>query len=255
MPDLLADIAPRIAALPESGIVEVVNHARLRDDLVPMWIGEGDLPTPEFISDAAVQALRDGETFYTWQRGIPPLREGIARYLAATYGVPVEAERIFATVGGMQAIMQTVQMLLEPGEEVVLPTPVWPNIDSAMHIMSAVAKPVPLSFGNRGWSLDLDRLFDAVGPRTKAIFLNSPGNPTGWMMTREEQQAVLDFARAHGLWILWPDDLRGRPRAVLPGDRRTRRPGHRLQHLFEELVDDRLANRLGRGARGPGAGL
>lgn len=209
MQDLLASIAPRIAELPESGIVEVVNHARLRGDLVPLWIGEGDLPTPEFISDAAIKALRDGQTFYTWQRGIPPLRDGIARYLTTTYGVPVDAERIFVTVGGMQSIMQTVQMILEPGEEVVLPSPVWPNIDSAMHIMSAVHKPVPLTFGNRGWSLDLDRLFDAVGPKTKAIFVNSPGNPTGWMMTREEQQALLDFARARGLWII-SDEVYGR---------------------------------------------
>ena len=95
--DLLAAISPKIADLPESGIVEVVNHARLRGDLVPLWIGEGDLPTPEFISDAAIAALRKGETFYTWQRGIPPLRAGIANYLTATYGVPMDAERIFAT--------------------------------------------------------------------------------------------------------------------------------------------------------------
>lgn len=209
MQDLLAAISPKIADLPESGIVEVVNHARLRGDLVPLWIGEGDLPTPEFISEAAVAALHKGETFYTWQRGIPPLREGIARYLTNTYGAPMDPERIFVTVGGMQAIMQTVQLLLEPGDEVLTPSPVWPNIFNAMHIVGAVAAPVPLTFGNRGWSLDLDRLFDAVTPRTKAIFVNSPGNPTGWMMTREEQQAVLEFARARGLWII-SDEVYGR---------------------------------------------
>jgi aspartate/methionine/tyrosine aminotransferase len=206
---LLDAIRPEIKALPESGIVEVVNYARTRKDLVPLWVGEGDLPTPNFIADAAVEALRRGKTFYTYQRGIPPLRRALADYLGRSYPVSVDPERIFVTVGGMQAIKQTVQMLISPGDEVVIPSPCWPNIAAAVEIMAGVSKTVPLAFGNRGWTLDFERLTEACGPRTKAIFVNSPGNPTGWMMTREEQRALLDFARRRGLWIV-ADEVYGR---------------------------------------------
>jgi aspartate/methionine/tyrosine aminotransferase len=207
--DLIAAIQPNIAALPESGIVELVNYARERDGLIPLWVGEGDLPTPAFIADAAIAALRDGQTFYTYQRGIPPLRAAIAGYLTRTYAATVTPEQVFVTVGGMQAIKQTVQMLIGPGDEIVMPSPVWPNIFNAAHIMGGVVRPVTLNLGNDGWSLDLDRLFDACGDRTRAIFINSPGNPTGWMMSRDDMIAVRDFARARGLWII-SDEVYGR---------------------------------------------
>lgn len=206
---LLAAIRANIATLPENGIVEVVNHARERGDLVPLWIGEGDLPTPDFINEAAIRALRDGETFYTYQRGIPQLRTAIAAYLRRVYGAEISSERVFVTIGGMQAIMETMQMLVGPGDEVVLPSPVWPNIFHSVQVQGGITRSVPLTFGNRGWTLDLDRLFDAVGDRTRVLFLNSPNNPTGWTMTRAEQQAVLDFARARGLWIV-ADEVYGR---------------------------------------------
>ena len=207
--DLLAAINPRIAAIPESGIVELANHGREIEGLIPLWIGEGDLPTPDFIGAAAVKALEEGQTFYTYQRGIPPLRRALGNYLSRIYGVEISPERTIVTIGGMQAVMQTMQMLLDAGDEVVAPAPVWPNIGAAVDIVGGRVVSVPLRLGNAGWTLDLDRLFDAVGPRTRAFFINSPGNPTGWMMSREDQVAVRDFARERGLWIV-ADEVYGR---------------------------------------------
>jgi aspartate/methionine/tyrosine aminotransferase len=201
--DPLAEIRPTVAALPESGIVELVNYGREKEGLIPLWVGEGDLPTPEFIRKAATEALEAGQTRYTYQRGVPPLRQAIADYLARTYGAEVPTDNITVTVGGMQAILVTMQMMIDPGDEVVAVSPVWPNIFSAVRICGGRDVQVPLSLDDtRGWLCDLDRLFDACGPKTKAIFVNSPGNPTGWTLTREEMVAIRDFARHRGIWIV-----------------------------------------------------
>ncbi len=207
--NLLDAIRTDIAELPESGIVEIMNYGRKIDDVIGLWAGEGDLPTPKFICDAAAEALHGGDTFYTWQRGIPQLREAIAGYLSNLYGVDISAERPIVTVGGMQAIVSSVQMLCGPGDEIVFPAPVWPNIFHAAHITGAIRTPVTFTFGNQGWKLDLDKLFDAVSENTRAIFINSPGNPTGWMATQDELIAIRDFARERGLWII-ADEVYGR---------------------------------------------
>jgi len=170
--------------------------------LIPLWVGEGDLPTPAFISEAAAKSLRDGETFYTWQLGIPDLRAALARYHARTFGRPFDASRFYVTIGGMHAIQLAVRMAAGTGDEVVVPTPAWPNFAGAIGVAGAKTVEVPMTFGNAGWTLDLDRLFDAVTPRTRAIFVNSPANPTGWTAKRDELAAILDFARKRGLWII-----------------------------------------------------
>lgn len=205
----LAAIRPAIAALPESGILEVSNYGRDRPGLIPLWYGEGDLPTPGFIGEAAVAALRDGQTYYTHQRGVPALRQALADYLLRIYGAPVGADRITVTSGGMSAIALATQALIDPGDEVALVTPVWPNLAAAVAIMGGRVREVPLSSGNAGWRLDLDRLFAACGPRTRAIVVNSPTNPTGWILERPEMEALRDFARARGLWIV-ADEVYGR---------------------------------------------
>lgn len=195
-------IRPEIAALPENGIVEVVNYGREMPGVIPLWVGEGDLPTPDFIADAAVRALREGRTFYTYQRGIPELRRAIAAHLTGLHGIAVDPERVIVTASGMQAVQLTMQALIGPGDEVVHIAPVWPNLPAAVQIMGGVPRQVPLQLGRDGWQLDLDRVFAACGPRTRAVFVNSPANPTGWIMSREEMRALRDFARARGLWIV-----------------------------------------------------
>ena len=199
---LLAALRREAREAPESGIVEVFNYGRGRAGLIPMWAGEGDLPTPGFIYEAAVRSLRDGETFYTAQRGIPEVRAALARYHQRTYGRSFADERFFITGGGMQAIQIAARMVAGPGDEVLVPTPAWPNITAAIAINGAAPVEVPLAFGNAGWTLDLDRLFDAATERTRGIFINSPSNPTGWTSSRDELQAILDFARERGLFII-----------------------------------------------------
>jgi aspartate/methionine/tyrosine aminotransferase len=172
-------------------------------DIVPLWFGEGDLPTPAFICDAAAAAMRRGETFYTFKRGIPELREAIATYLTGLHAKPVAAENVVVTSSGMSAIMMTMEAIIDPGDSVVVIHPVWPNINATIGIMGGVAKPVSLvPAGDGGWKLDLQRVIDACDQTTRAIYVNSPGNPTGWMMTREDAEALLDFARKRGLWLL-----------------------------------------------------
>jgi len=199
----LTDALSRAArSAPESGIVEVANYGRGREGLIPLWIGEGDLPTPSFICEAATRALAAGETFYTWQRGMPPLREALARYHTMLYGRTFAPEEFYVTGSGMQAIQIVLAMIAGAGEEVVIPTPTWPNAAAAAGIIGARAVEVPMAFGNGGWSLDLERLGAAITQRTRALFLVSPNNPTGWTATIGDLSAVLALARRHGLWIV-----------------------------------------------------
>jgi aspartate/methionine/tyrosine aminotransferase len=201
-PDLVAHLRREAREAPESGIVEVFNYGRTRPGLIPLWAGEGDLPTPPFIVEAATRALAAGETFYTYQRGIPPLREALAAYHQRLYGRTFSPEQFFVTGSGMQAIQIVLAMVAGAGDEVILPTPTWPNAPAAAGITGARPVEVPMSFGNDGWSLDLERLGAAVTPRTRALFLVSPSNPTGWTASREELAALLALSRRHGFWII-----------------------------------------------------
>ena len=199
----LADALRRAAsAAPESGIVEAMNYGRRRDGVMPLWAGEGDLPTPAFICEAATRSLAAGETFYTWQRGIPQLRHALAGYHTMLYGRPFVPDEFYVTGSGMQAIQIVLAMVAGTGDEVLIPTPTWPNAAAATGIMGARAVEVPMSFGNDGWSLDLDRLAAAVTSKTRALFVVSPSNPTGWTATRQDLAALLALARRHGLWII-----------------------------------------------------
>ena len=199
---LISSLSPRALAAPESGIVEVVNYARGREGLIPLWVGEGDLPTPAFIGKAASEALKAGETFYTWQRGIPELRQALSNYYARHFGVSLPSEHFYVTGSGMQAIQIAVQALTAPGDEMIYLTPAWPNIAAALDIAGARPVGVELEFTGGRWSLDLGRLESAVTAKTKALFINTPSNPTGWTATREDLAAILALARRHDLWIM-----------------------------------------------------
>lgn len=203
------DVRAEAAGAPASGIVDVMSYGRGRPGLIPLYVGEGDLPTPAFIVEAAHRALLAGETFYTYQRGIPELRAAIGAYLGRLHGTAVDPERIHVTVGGMHAAQIAIRIAAGAGDEVLIPTPSWPNFDGAVTVAGAMPVSVPMEVGPDGWRLDIGRLASLVTRRTRAVVINSPANPTGWTAGRDDLAAILDLARRHGLWIL-ADEIYGR---------------------------------------------
>ena len=202
------DISARAAAAPRSGIGEIVTYARGRENLMPLWIGEGDLPTPDFITRAASEALLAGETFYTWTQGIPALREAIVRYYQRHYGTKLSADNIYVTGSGMQSIVLAIQTVASAGDEIVYLSPAWPNVVNAIGVSEAKPVTVQLGFADGRWVLDIERLEAAITPKTTALFINSPSNPTGWTATHEDLKAILELARKRGLWII-ADEIYG----------------------------------------------
>jgi aspartate/methionine/tyrosine aminotransferase len=187
--------------LEASKIREVANAGMGRDDVLAFWFGESDEVTPEVVRQAAIESLQRGETFYAHNLGLPELREAIARYSSALHPT-IDAARIAVTSGGVSALMLAVQALVDAGDDVVAVTPVWPNLTAQPAIMGAHVRTLPLVPVNGQWTLDLPALRAAVTSKTKLLIVNAPNNPTGWTMTREEQQAVLDHCRQTGTWIL-----------------------------------------------------
>jgi aspartate/methionine/tyrosine aminotransferase len=200
--DAARGLRPAIEALPSSKIREIADAGMGRADLIPLWFGEPDTPTPKFICDAAARALAAGDTFYQPNAGIHELRATLADYMNGLYGRHLGPENVIVSASAMNALMLVMQALVDPGDVVVTTTPSWPNLPALPQILSGAVHSVPLTPGNAGWRLDLERLFDACDDRTRVIFLNSPNNPTGWMMSSEQQKAVLAFARRHGIWIV-----------------------------------------------------
>ncbi len=195
-------IRPAIAALEDSPIIEVFRIGFGQPDVIGLWAGEPDVPTPKFICDAASAALAAGHTFYAQNRGIPAFRQALIDYHRRIYGIELPETRVALTLSGMSAVMLVCQALISPSDNAVVITPSWPNVMRAMQIMGGEVREVPLAGTDAGWKLDLDRLFAACDARTRAIYVASPGNPTGWMMTREEATAILDFTRARNIAIL-----------------------------------------------------
>ncbi len=187
--------------LEESKIREVANAGMGRDDVLAFWFGESDEVTPDFIRQAAIDSLQRGETFYSHNLGLPELRQAVAGYMSALHGM-VGAERIAITSGGVNALMIAVQALVDAGDEVVAVTPVWPNLTAQPAIMGARVKCVPLQPQEGQWALDMPALLAAITPATKVLIVNAPNNPTGWTLTRQEQQTLLDHCRQTGTWIL-----------------------------------------------------
>jgi aspartate aminotransferase len=198
----IAPIRPAIEALEDSRIVEVWKLGFQIPDVIGLWVGEGDLPTPAFICDAAAEALKRGETFYTHKRGIPELRQALIDYHQRIYRIRLADDRIAVTSAGMNAMMLAMECLVGPGDNAVCVTPVWPNIFATIEIMGGQVRQLPLDPTPMGWQLDLERLFAACDAHTRVIYLASPGNPSGWVMPRAQQQALLDFARKRGIWIV-----------------------------------------------------
>lgn len=190
-----------IQDLEASRIREVANAGLGRDNVLAFWFGESDEVTPEFIRQAAIDSLQQGETFYAHNLGLPELREAVAGYMSRLHP-RIDAGRIAITSGGVNALMLAVQALVDPGDEVVAITPVWPNLTAQPAIMGAKVCCVPLVARHGEWVLDLETVRAAVTSRTRLLIVNAPNNPTGWTLSRAEQEALLAHCRETGTWIL-----------------------------------------------------
>jgi aspartate/methionine/tyrosine aminotransferase len=195
---------PAVRALMASQIREVANAGLGEEGVLPFWFGEPDEVTPAFICNAASQSLARGETFYSQNFGIPELRQAIGAYVSRLHR-PTSAAHVAVTASGMSALMLTVEALVAPGDRVVVVTPLWPNLVEIPKILSANVTCVPLAFTATGWTLDLELLLAALKPGTRAVMINSPNNPTGWTISRADQQAILAHCRRHGIWIVADD--------------------------------------------------
>jgi aspartate/methionine/tyrosine aminotransferase len=199
-------VAARAAVrdLTASKIRELFNAGIGRKDIVAFWVGEPDEPTPEFIRQAGIASINEGELFYSSNYGIAELREALAAYVTRLHRPTAPAE-VVVTSAGVNALMLVSQLLVDPGDRVVEVVPLWPNLQEIPKILNAEVATVALDFSPQGWRLDLDRLLGALKPGTRALYLNSPNNPTGWTVTRDEQRAILEHCRRHGIWIFADD--------------------------------------------------
>ncbi len=202
----MAPIRQTILNLEPNGIGRVAFAGLGQRDVIPLWFGETDLVTPGFIRDAAKQALDDGHTFYDQARGKTALREAIKAFHKRMVGVDVDIERISLPGAATLAVVTAMQCLIENGDNAVIVSPIWPSIFQAAQVVGAELRFARLeedwTASPPRWRLDLDKLFALCDARTKVIFVCSPGNPTGWMATRAEQKAILEFARKRHIAII-----------------------------------------------------
>jgi len=195
------------------GIGQVARLGLGDPDVIPLWFGESDLPTPDFIREAAKRALDEGKTFYSHIRGTNELRRAIVDYTKRIYDVDLDIDRVTVPGAAMLGVHAVVEAVMRDGDNAVVVTPQWPNILMAVESQGGVAKSVTLELDTAQeparWRLDLDKLFDAVDDRTRLIFIGSPANPTGWTATEDELKAILAFARERGVAII-ADEVYGR---------------------------------------------
>jgi len=196
-------VASSAQNVPYSRIRELAEAAMKMEGVYKLYFGESNIPTPDFIKEAACRALEEGFTFYSSNAGLPGLRQDLAGYYRRLQGVELDpASEIVVTASGVQALMLTIRLAINPGDEALILTPAWPNATSVVTMDNAVPVEIPLRFLNGRYRIDFEALEAAVTPRTRLLVYTSPSNPLGWTATEEEQEQILDFTRRHDLWLL-----------------------------------------------------
>ncbi|MFL0776592.1 MAG: pyridoxal phosphate-dependent aminotransferase [Prochlorococcus sp.] len=194
-PSLTLAISARAKALQQEG-----------RNICSLSAGEPDFETPEFIVDAAIKALRDGITRYGPAAGDPELREAIAAKLRQDNGLTIGSEQVLVTNGGKQGIFNLFQVILNPGDEVLIPSPYWLSYPEMARLAGAEVKTL-VSSPSKGFRLDLEALETSIGPKTRLLILNSPGNPTGRVMSRKELEALAEILRRHPQVLVLSDEI------------------------------------------------
>jgi aspartate aminotransferase len=188
--------------IPFSGIIRIRDMMYSVKD--PFRLDQGDVSfdAPDTVKSAMRRAIDENKSHYLQTTGVPRLLELLAEKLRGQNGIPIGSpDEIMVTTGGIHALFILCQALLEPGDEVVVPDPEWPP--AAGNIRLARGVPVPCRLHeSRGWRYDLDELASKITPKTRAIYVNSPGNPTGGVLTREDIQAIAALAERHDIWII-----------------------------------------------------
>ncbi len=196
-------ISDSLARVPLSGIRELGNLALGMEGVLPLYFGESNLPTPPFIVEAAAQAMRDGYTRYSQNAGLPTLRAELAAHYARLHGVTLDPDtEIIVTASGLQALHIALRTVIDPGDEVLVLSPAWPNGSNIVELSHGVSVDVPFVLGDDGYGIDFDLLDQAAGPRARALLLTSPSNPLGWLATPEDQRRLLEFCRARDMWLI-----------------------------------------------------
>lgn len=199
----MAEIAHSVQKVPYSRIRELAEIAMSMDGVLRLYFGESNLPTPEYIKQAAVQALADGYTFYTENAGLPSLRRAISRYYGKWHGVDLDPEsEIVITASGVQALNVSLRSMLDPDDEALVLTPAWPNGSSIIAMANAHARQIAHPLCGDRYQIDFDALEAATGPHTRLLLYTSPSNPLGWVATEQDQLKLLDFCRERNLWLV-----------------------------------------------------
>ncbi|MEO8591862.1 MAG: pyridoxal phosphate-dependent aminotransferase [Candidatus Solibacter sp.] len=199
----MPSIASSVQSVPRSRIRELAEIAMTMDGVLRLYFGESNLPTPEYIKQAANRALADGFTFYTENAGLSSLRRALAENYCRLQGVTLDpATEIVVTASGVQALHLGIRCVLNPGDEAIVLTPAWPNGPCSIMMANATVREVPHPLVDGRYTLDFKALEAAVTPRTRLLLYTSPSNPLGWVAREEEQQGLLDFARRHNLWLM-----------------------------------------------------
>lgn len=195
-------IRRELTAVPESPLVQIATLAESMPGSIKLCYGESDLPTPKFIVDAAHRAALEGHTFYTHTAGYPELRQSIAAKVGELHGVAYDESEIMVTVGASMAIYAAIRACIGPGDNAVIVSPAYAIYANAVTMCGGEPRFAPLTRSEAGHRLDVDRVRRAIDADTKLLVVNSPSNPTGIMLTTDEQRLLTSIAEEHDLRIL-----------------------------------------------------
>ncbi len=193
---------PEVAGVPESPLVQIATVAEATPNAIKLCYGESDEPTPEFICRAAKEALDGHHTFYTHTAGYAALREAIAAKVFELHGVEYQGAEIMCTVGASMAVFIAIRACVGPGDNAIVITPAYAIFANAVRLVGGEARAVPLVLDGKRFCLDLDRVERAMDAGTRMLIVNSPSNPTGWVITVEEQRALYRLAEKHDAIVL-----------------------------------------------------
>lgn len=196
-------LASSLSRVMPSRIREIADIAFTMNDVLRLHFGESNVPTPQYIIDAATQAMNEGYTFYSENAGLPGLRDSIADKYKELHDVELEPQsEVIVTASGVQALNVSIRCILDPGDEALILTPNWPNATSIVALYGGIPREITMKRESSRFSIDFEDLESALTPKTRLLVYSSPSNPLGWVASIEEQKALLAFCRRHGLWLL-----------------------------------------------------